>query len=162
MVTVRRYHPDQDAEALWQCKQSFELGLGEEGDAETEAAYRSKLTDQYRERYLDWVRRCVDTESGCVRVATDNDKIVGYVFVLPETHAMIWDAAVINEVYVEPDHRGTGVADSLLETALEHARQQNLPYDRIALDVHPENERAQAFYRRFGFEQWGELLARSL
>lgn len=161
MVEVRPYETDHDREGLWQCKRAFETGLGATGDEAKKRAYDAKLTQQYRERYLAWVRRCVEAESGCVRVAAEDD-VEGYVFVLPEEHAMIWDAAVINEIYVTPTYRGTGVADDLLTAALEHARQQDLPLDRIILDVDETNDRAQAFYRRHGFEPWGELVARDL
>ncbi|QZP37594.1 GNAT family N-acetyltransferase [Halobaculum magnesiiphilum] len=95
----------------------------------------------------------------------DNDDpsaLAGYVFVLPESLSFVWDAAVLNEVYVRPEYRGTGVADDLMEAALSTAREQDLPLDRMVLDVDRENERAQAFYERYGFEHWGEMVARDL
>jgi ribosomal protein S18 acetylase RimI-like enzyme len=92
----------------------------------------------------------------------DDQDLVGYVFVLPERLAMVWDAAVINEIYVSPEHRGTGVADDLMDAAVALAGDQDLPLDRIVLDVDPKNERAKAFYDRHGFEPWGEMVARSL
>ncbi len=42
------------------------------------------------------------------------------------------------------------------------AREQDTPLERVVLDVDPDNERARAFYDRWGFEPWGEILARSL
>ena len=83
-------------------------------------------------------------------------------FVLPASLSHIWDAAVLNEVFVREADRGTGVADDLLAAALSVARGQNLPLDRLVLDVDPDNERARAFYERWGFEPWGEILAREL
>jgi RimJ/RimL family protein N-acetyltransferase len=59
-------------------------------------------------------------------------------------------------------HRGTDVADDLIEAALDFARDQDLPLDRIVLDVDPDNERAAAFYDRWRFEPWGEVVARPL
>lgn len=161
MVEVRHYRADSDRAGLWQCKRAFETDLGATGEEAKERAYDAKLTEAYRERYLAWVDRCIEAESGCVRVVVE-EGVGGYVFVLPEDHAMIWDAAVINEIYVSPRLRGTGVADDLLTAALAHARQQDLPLERIILDVDEKNERAQAFYRRHGFESWGELVARDL
>jgi len=167
---VRPYDPATDAEGLYRCKLAFERGLGENtGGDEKAAAYEGKLTDDYRARWLDWVKRCVDDDERCVTVAveadddtTDGGAIAGYVFVLPERLAMIWDAAVINELYVAPEHRGTGVADDLMAAAVELAADQDLPLDRIVLDVDPANERARAFYDRHGFADWGELVARQL
>jgi len=42
------------------------------------------------------------------------------------------------------------------------ARQQDLPLDRLVLDVDRENGRARAFYERHGFDHWGEVVARQL
>ncbi|MFC6903996.1 GNAT family N-acetyltransferase [Halalkalicoccus tibetensis] len=155
----RPYDPETDREDLWKLKAAFERGLGTgTGGEAKEARYEAKLTDGYRERYLDWVERCVESDPRCVTLAGD----AGYVFVLPEEMAMIWDAAVVNELYVAPAHRGTGLADDLIGAACELARDQDLPLDRLVLDVDPENARARAFYDRHGFEPWGEMIAREL
>jgi ribosomal protein S18 acetylase RimI-like enzyme len=166
--TVRRYDPAHDADSLWAAKRAFERGLGAAGDPEKETAYEGKLTDDYREGWLDWVRRCVRDDPGCVLVAERSDEpgdgppLAGYAFLLPERLAFVWDAAVVNELWVAEPLRGTGVADALLERGLGHAREQDLPLDRVLLDVDAENERARAFYERHGFESWGELVAREL
>ena len=161
-VEIRRYDPGTDRDALWELKRSFELTLASgTGGVEKERSYRGKLTERYRDRYLAWVDRCLEEEPAAVTVAED-DGLVGYVFVLPESLAMIWDAAVINEVFVDERHRGTGVADDLVAAAVSVARDQRLPIDRIVLDVDRDNERARAFYARHGFEHWGEMVARPL
>ena len=160
---VRPYEPETDADALWSLKRGFETGLGEgTGSEEKQAKYDAKLTEDYRRRYLDWVARCVDEDEDCVQVAERDGDLVGYAFVLPESMAFVWDAAVLNEIYVEPAFRGEGAADALMEGAMTVARDQNLPLDRMVLDVDRENERAQSFYDRYGFEHWGEMVARPL
>ena len=174
--TLRPFDPDDaaDRRALWELKRSFEtdLAAGTGGEEKAER-YDAKLTDEYRRRWLAWVDRCVADEPRCVTFAevdSSNDGAVGdgdpgpvgYVFVLPEELSFVWDAAVVNELYVAPDHRGTGVADALLEGAVDLAREQDLPLDRLLLDVDPENERAYDFYSRHGFEPWGEVVAREL
>jgi GNAT superfamily N-acetyltransferase len=173
---VRPYR-ESDADALWALKRGFERGLGTgTGDAAKAATYEAKLDETYRREYLDWVRRCVAENERAVQVAeraggresggdgdaTGESDPVGYVFVLPASLSCIWDAAVLNEVYVDPAWRGTDVADALLAAALSVAREQALPLDRIVLDVDRENDRAQAFYERWGFEHWGEMVAREL
>ncbi|PHQ46385.1 GNAT family N-acetyltransferase, partial [Halorubrum sp. C3] len=170
-LEIRPYDRERDADGLYKLKLAFERGLGENtGGDEKAAAYEGKLTDAYRERWLDWVDRCVDADPRCVTVADAGDAdagdadagdadagdepeaeaVVGYVFVLPERTAMIWDAAVLNEIYVAPDYRGTGVADDLIDAALALAADQDLPLDRIVLDVDPANERACSFGSRNG------------
>ncbi|QCJ46381.1 GNAT family N-acetyltransferase [Haloprofundus sp. MHR1] len=162
-MEIRPYATEEYSE-LWSLKRAFELGLGDgTGGDDKREKYEAKLTDDYRERYREWVDRCVAEDERAVHVAeSDGGELVGYAFVLPASLSMIWDAAVLNEIYVAPDHRGTGVADELLEAALDAARAQELPLDRIVLDVDGENERARAFYERFGFAHWGEMVAREL
>lgn len=161
-MEIRAYE-DADRAGLWTCKRGFETGLGTgTGGEEKAARYEGKLTDDYRTSWFDWVDRCVASEPRSVTVAVDDDAVVGYVFVLPADLRFIWDAAVLNEIYVVPDYRGSGVADELMAAALELARDQDLPLDRIVLDVDPDNERARAFYDRYGFEPWGEMVAREL
>ncbi len=161
-ATLRPYDPDAEAdrEALWALKRAFETELGA-GDETKAAAYDAKLTDDYRRRWLAWVDRCVADGPRCVTVA-DAGGPVGYVFLLPERLAFVWDAAVVNELYLRPAARGTGLADDLMDAAVAVAREQDLPMDRLLLDVDPDNDRARAFYDRHGFEPWGEIVAREL
>ena len=157
---IRPYEPSDD-DALWRLKRAFETAMGDTDDEAKAAAYDGKLTDDYREDWLAWVRRCTDDED-CLFVAEGDGDLVGYLFLLPERLAFVWDAAVLNEVFVAPDHRGTGVADDLMERGLAHAREQSLPLDRLVLDVDGQNERAKGFYDRYGFTRWGEMVARDL
>lgn len=183
-IEVRPYDPERDPRALWELKRGFELGLGSgTGGDDKRAQYEEKLTEDYGERYLDWVFWCAKHDPRCVTVAEvkdeaesadegrdgdernetgDDPTIAGYVFVLPQQLAMIWDAAVLNEIFVRPEHRGSGVADDLMAAAVAVAEDQNLPLDRLVLDVDRENDRAKAFYDRHGFEHWGEMVARKL
>ncbi len=186
-IDLRAYDPETDREALWSLKRGFELELGAgTGDDGKVERYEGKLTDAYRERYLGWVERCVASDPYCVTVAevadadsrdadsrdadshdddsrdADEPSLAGYVFVLPWDLAMIWDAAVLNEIYVPEPRRGTGVADALMDAAVELARDQDPPLPRLVLDVDRGNDRARAFYDRHGFEHWGEMVAREL
>lgn len=159
---VRPYR-ETDTDELWELKRGFELELGAAtGDDAKQAVYEGKLDESYRRAYLDWVRRCVEDTARTVQVVERDGELAGYVFVLPESLAYIWDAAVLNEIFVRERFRGTAVGDELMEAALSLAREQSLPLDRLVLDVDRYNERAQAFYERWGFEHWGEMVAREL
>ncbi|MDS0299414.1 GNAT family N-acetyltransferase [Halogeometricum sp. S1BR25-6] len=170
-ATIRPYEGG-DAEGLWRLKRGFELGIGAEtGPDGKAAAYEAKLTDDYRKRWLDWVDRCVDEDGACVNVAVAADgggeesagaELVGYSFLLPESLSFVWDAAVLNEIFVAPERRGSSVADGLMDAAVDCARAQDLPLERMVLDVDRENDRAKAFYERYGFSHWGEMVARDL
>jgi Acetyltransferases len=177
-VSVRPYEQSSHEEKLWDCKQAFERELGAKtGDSEKADIYNSKLTTTYHNRWLEWVSHCAALDPGCIAVATvddctqthssnkkatEVDGYAGYAFLLPGLFGFIWDAAVLNELYVVPSYRGEGVADALFEVILATAREQTLPVNRLVLDVDPENERARKFYDRHGCNRWGEMLTRSL
>lgn len=162
MTALRPYDPDTDREQLWELKAAFETAMGDSGTAAKAAAYDDKLTDSYRTQYLEWVEHCVDENSECVQLAVRDGDCIGYVFVLPESLAYIWDGAVLNEIYVNPEFRGTGVADDLFEAAHAVVTAQDLPMDRLLLDVDRDNPRARQFYDRHEFSHWGDILARDL
>jgi GNAT superfamily N-acetyltransferase len=56
-------------------------------------------------------------------------------------------------VYVRPSHRGSGVIDALFAAAVEWACARGMA--TIELDVHVDNARARAAYRRAGFNDTG-------
>lgn len=56
-------------------------------------------------------------------------------------------------VFVREGHRGGGVIDALLDAAAEWTA--GLGFTRLTLDVHADNARAQAAYRRCGFVPTG-------
>jgi ribosomal protein S18 acetylase RimI-like enzyme len=62
--------------------------------------------------------------------------------------------AVVVGVYVRPEHRGSGVVEDLFEAAVQWTRGCGI--GELTLDVHSDNARAQAVYRRAGFEPSGE------
>ena len=153
----------RDREALWDLKVAFETELGGTTEDERKAKrYDGKLTEEYKRRWLSWVDRCVEDDERCLTLAADDGGVGGYIFVLPERLGFIWDAAVVNELYVDTRWRGEGVADALLDAAIDLATEQTLPLDRLLLDVSPENGRAYRFYERYGFEPWGEIVALEL
>jgi RimJ/RimL family protein N-acetyltransferase len=53
-------------------------------------------------------------------------------------------------VFMLPEHRGCGLTDVLFDAALEWAW-ETAGAERVRLIVHPDNARAQRFYRRMGF-----------
>ncbi len=60
-------------------------------------------------------------------------------------------------VYVRPEHRGTGMAESLFQAVEGWALER--PYvARMLLHVHQDNPRAEAFYVRVGYARTGEFL----
>jgi GNAT superfamily N-acetyltransferase len=56
--------------------------------------------------------------------------------------------AIMNDIYVAPEGRGSGAAEALMHACADHAR----AHGALAMEwaTAPENDRAQAVYERFG------------
>lgn len=61
----------------------------------------------------------------------------------------------LKRMFVHQDHRGTGVADTLLEKLLEHAR--DLKLNIIYLSTASSAERAIGFYQKHNFQKIAAL-----
>ena len=77
-------------------------------------------------------------------------------FVEPEVTDYV--SAHVVGVYVTPALRGLGMAEALMEAVIRWA-QEEPQADRIRLYVLKSNDRAAAFYRRFGFVPTGVTIA---
>ena len=81
-------------------------------------------------------------------VATDEDRVVGYVgsqTVLGETDMM--------NIAIHPDYRKRGVATMLIEDLILHLTQQGS--HSLMLEVRSSNEPAKSLYSKMGFETVG-------
>ncbi|MFS0732190.1 GNAT family N-acetyltransferase [Microbacterium sp. 1P10UB] len=83
-------------------------------------------------------------------IAEDGPRWVGTATVLA---ARPGRRALLVGVFVSADHRGAGVLDALVDAAGEWARVRGA--DELGLEVHVDNHRAQAAYRRLGFTPTG-------
>lgn len=90
-------------------------------------------------------------------VRGESSAILGYIkmgpvdFDLPEDQPT-GDAVELHQLYVAEAAKGTGVAVALMEWGIAWARERA---SILYLTVFTENERAQAFYRRYGFYDVG-------
>jgi len=81
-------------------------------------------------------------------------KLVGVVTLLIKTSFSSRHKADLVGMYVDPAHRGQGVADNLVNTLFEQAK--SLPHlKKVMLNVVAGNDRARAFYVRHGFQVFG-------
>lgn len=62
-------------------------------------------------------------------------------------------------VFVRAEQRGTGLTEALFSAALDWAWSlEESALERVRLFVHEKNPRAQAFYRRYGFQPSGVVV----
>lgn len=71
-----------------------------------------------------------------------------------QTEPDLDDGLEIEQVYLLDAHQGHGLGRTLIEVAVDAARRHRL--DRVWLGVWERNEKAISFYRRQGFETFGE------
>jgi GNAT superfamily N-acetyltransferase len=135
-VQVRRVHPDG-----WRELRDIRLrALTDSPDA-----FASTLDRELAFAETDWQWRIAN---GCNVVAAVDGEPVGlaggYLHDgVPELIAM----------WVQPESRGTGAAERLVEAIADWAREQDA--DRLTLWVVDGNEWAERFYRRLGFARTG-------
>ena len=90
-----------------------------------------------------------------VFVATEDETVVGYVFVALEP--LSWKelrgpAGFVHDVVVAEEARRTGVATALMDAALAWLRERGAP--RVVLQTASQNDAARAlFAKRFGFRE---------
>jgi diamine N-acetyltransferase len=90
------------------------------------------------------------------RVAVHGAEPIGYAKLTPlraPAAAPAPGALELQQIYVLSDWHGTGVAARLMEWALQTAARDRAP--EVYLTVFDHNERAKAFYRRYGFADVG-------
>lgn len=83
----------------------------------------------------------------------NDGELVGFITTEIDEPSPVFDRPVrlmINDIYVREHHRGTGLANDLIDSAVEWAREAGCA--ELALDVDVGNERARAFYEKLGFE----------
>jgi len=89
------------------------------------------------------------------RLAFDDGGVAGYCMMgalaMPVEEAR---ALELHRLYVAERAKGQGVADALMQDCIAWARAKAAP--AIYLSVWENNERAQRFYRRYGFADHGE------
>jgi RimJ/RimL family protein N-acetyltransferase len=78
--------------------------------------------------------------------------LCGFVGFHPLKNPKIRHKGILWGMYVKPSARGTGLAEAIVESVVEHARGR---VEQILLSIITENERARRFYEKMGFEAYG-------
>jgi len=90
-------------------------------------------------------------EIGLIVVARQNGRVVGMVNLLYTVSTALGDrVALLEDMVVSPDARGSGVGSRLLQQAIQLARLNECK--RITLLTDRINESAQRFYQKHGFD----------
>lgn len=105
---------------------------------------------QHMRRTLDELRRT--PVRGRAVVLELESRIRGYaLLVLFWSNEMGGEVCTVDELYVEPEHRGNGHATRLLQGLAARSEPWLESIVALALEVTPDNARAKRFYERIGF-----------
>lgn len=91
-------------------------------------------------------------------LAVEGRRVVGWLSTMREDQSATRHVATLG-MGVASDRRGMGVGSALLAEAVRWARSMGV--EKLELSVYPDNRRAQALYRRFGFVDEGRLARHS-
>ncbi|GAA1988709.1 GNAT family N-acetyltransferase [Microbacterium pumilum] len=159
-ISVRRIRADE-----WQAVRRLRLESTADPDAAIAFLERPhEVAERGDDFWRDRAEKAAGSDVAAQYVAVVDEEWVGSLSVLVRATGdrdhlgrIVDDRrAFVVGVYVRPVNRGTGAVDLLLAAAAEWAATQGL--DRVFLDVHRDNLRAQGAYRRAGFEPTGETL----
>jgi ribosomal protein S18 acetylase RimI-like enzyme len=101
-----------------------------------------------------WV--ALDDGAGPGPLSTAGGTVAGFVRTNlgPSPQQFDWpDRLRISDLWVDKSHRGSGLADDLLDRAVQQAQEDGCA--EVTLDVALENERAVTYFQRLGFEARG-------
>ncbi|ENN88417.1 acetyltransferase [Rhizobium freirei PRF 81] len=104
------------------------------------------------EKYAQWLSSQVALDDVVVLVAEDRGFVIGYVYAALEGAdymTLRGPAAVIHDIFVNPDRRREGVGRGLLERAISTLSRKGAP--RIILSTAYKNEGARSLFERMGF-----------
>lgn len=82
-------------------------------------------------------------------------KIIGLAILTQQSGLKFCHKADLSSVFIEPDYQRIGIATSLLNTVIKHAKHQ---VQQILLTVADDNQPAVRLYEKFGFQSYGKEL----
>jgi L-phenylalanine/L-methionine N-acetyltransferase len=104
-----------------------------------------------------WMRRSW-TPEGANLVAVSEGRVIGNLGIAREPNPVTRHVASLG-MHIASDWRGRGVGSALLAEAFRWAGWAGV--EKITLTVYPDNDRAIALYRKFGFVEEGRLTGQS-
>lgn len=111
-------------------------------------AYSSSFEDELKEPTEFFARR-IPSIFGCFV----GDTLVGTASLVVATGLKLRHKGLVVGVFLDPAHRGRGLARALMEAVIEAARADGLVALRLGVTI--GNEPAERLYRALGFRQYG-------
>jgi GNAT superfamily N-acetyltransferase len=119
------------------------------------STHQMVLKKEYNRFFKSYMLGLLDNPDAVVCVAEDDGQVVGYAVATrgrDQPFMKFSHVAVLNDMYVEEDHRNTGVGRQLLAALRTWAQEQNL--DALEVQVFPEHEQEIDLLQKLGFFQY--------
>lgn len=114
--------------------------------------------------YGPWLtRQAKDSTSAFLVAEADDGGLAGFLIGAVEHDIPIYrvvEVGFVHDVWVEPEHRGSGVGRALLEAATAHFRAQGL--SQVRLETAAPNEGARRLFRELGFHEFAVTMLKSI
>ncbi|WP_405372957.1 MULTISPECIES: GNAT family N-acetyltransferase [unclassified Microbacterium] len=157
--------------ALHEWREVRDLRLRAVADPAASVAFLTTTADELARPDAFWRERAAGgamSDEAAQFVAVDGERWIGTATVLlrPEGsddhlgRAVAAPRADVVGVFVDKGMRGRGILGQLMDAAARWASERGV--DALTLDVHADNARAQAAYRRLGFAPTGETYTSSI
>ncbi len=91
----------------------------------------------------------VNSENQMIIVAECEEKVCGYAITVI-SHMPNYDTVRLDQIYVAPDYRSRGMAQSIIDFIMDYAKKERI--FEISLRVNSQNLSAINFYKKKGFE----------
>jgi len=122
---------------------------------------------EYLEEWTKVVIGIHRQDSNLVKVASDDNDIIGYCISIKKLHDyegvvmdITWKTAYIWDLFVCKEHRNSGVGTALLEDAFAYLK--SIGFDKVGLLVNYGNENARKLYEKHGFKLWSQFWVKKL
>lgn len=102
--------------------------------------------------YASFLGSQIDQTDALVLVAERESEVVGYLYAAiegPSWKELRERAGYIHDILVEEQHRGSAIAEGLMNAAFAWMREHQVP--RVILGTAASNSRGQRFFQRLGF-----------
>ncbi len=112
---------------------------------------------------IEHKREKVEDSDSQVFIAWEDGEAAGYIMTGLEERPPIFEISTkcsVNEIFVKKEFRRQGVATMLMDAVEEFGRERGCKFIQLEVDI--QNESAQEFYERYGFEVQRKKMVKQL
>ncbi|OOM80109.1 GNAT family N-acetyltransferase [Clostridium sp. BL-8] len=107
------------------------------------------------DKEIELLKESLNSSTDMMIAAFINNKLTGNVGInCVRNHIKLKHRAVFG-ISIKEEYWNNGIGNALIKEVIEQARQMG--YEQIELGVFSDNEKAKNLYKKYGFEDWGNV-----